>query len=102
MRPGASWPTRRHLGVLAQWQSSGLLIRWFRVRPPGAPPSMTCSFSSMLCRHVALLGHLTGEARGQVSSCFYSGTPSQVRELASRRSSLATFLAAHSASAAVL
>src|SRR5262249_58788379 len=24
-------------GVLAQWQSSGLLIRWFRVRAPGAP-----------------------------------------------------------------
>jgi hypothetical protein len=37
-RPGASRPARQHPGALAQWQSSGLLIRWFRVRPPGAPP----------------------------------------------------------------
>jgi hypothetical protein len=36
-----SRPPRQHPGVLAQWQSSGLLIRWFRVRPPGAPPSLT-------------------------------------------------------------
>jgi hypothetical protein len=26
------------VGALAQWQSSGLLTHWFRVRPPGAPP----------------------------------------------------------------
>src|ERR1700751_5807454 len=31
----------RRCGVLAQWQSSGLLIRWFRVRPPGAPPGVS-------------------------------------------------------------
>ena len=30
-------PSRR-CGALAQWQSSGLLIRRFRVRAPGAPP----------------------------------------------------------------
>jgi hypothetical protein len=28
----------RLTGALAQWQSSGLLTHWFRVRPPGAPP----------------------------------------------------------------
>ncbi len=27
----------RRGGALAQWQSSGLLTHWFRVRPPGAP-----------------------------------------------------------------
>ena len=27
------------VGALAQWQSSGLLTRGFRVRPPGAPPA---------------------------------------------------------------
>ena len=31
-------PVRRG-GALAQWQSSGLLTHWFRVRPPGAPPA---------------------------------------------------------------
>src|ERR1700722_13079782 len=35
-----------HLGVLAQWQSSGLLIRWFRVRPPGAPHGLSRRFIS--------------------------------------------------------
>src|SRR5579859_4013820 len=34
-RPG------RRGGALAQWQSSGLLTHWFRVRPPGAPPAET-------------------------------------------------------------
>ena len=34
----------RRCGVLAQWQSSGLLIRWFRVRPPGAPLVLTWRF----------------------------------------------------------
>ena len=33
-------PVRRG-GALAQWQSSGLLTHWFRVRPPGAPPGKT-------------------------------------------------------------
>ena len=31
----------RRGGALAQWQSSGLLTHWFRVRPPGAPPGQT-------------------------------------------------------------
>ena len=48
-RPGREVGTlrleRRRLsrrgGALAQWQSSGLLTHWFRVRPPGAPPVKT-------------------------------------------------------------
>src|SRR5262249_27695586 len=35
--------TNGRLGVLAQWQSSGLLIRGFRVRAPGAPPVTAAS-----------------------------------------------------------
>jgi hypothetical protein len=27
----------------------GLLIRWFRVRPPGAPPSFTCNYVITTC-----------------------------------------------------
>ena len=37
-----------HPGALAQWQSSGLLIRGFRVRAPGAPlvdALLTCAFT---------------------------------------------------------
>jgi hypothetical protein len=34
----------RRCGVLAQWQSSGLLIHGFRVRIPGAPPSLTSPY----------------------------------------------------------
>ena len=36
-RPGSVSETWRRCGALAQWQSSGLLTHWFRVRPPGAP-----------------------------------------------------------------
>ena len=36
----------RRGGALAQWQSSGLLTHWFRVRPPGAPPGKTLGSDS--------------------------------------------------------
>ena len=45
--PGSRYASFRSVGTagppgaLAQWQSSGLLTHWFRVRPPGAPPGKT-------------------------------------------------------------
>lgn len=36
-------PANTDRGPLAQWQSSGLLTRGFRVRPPGGPPASATS-----------------------------------------------------------
>ena len=44
----------RRSGALAQWQSSGLLTHWFRVRPPGAPRSPPLRFIPAALRPGAL------------------------------------------------
>lgn len=56
----AQGPSHGGRGALAQWQSSGLLTRGFRVRPPGAPPVETLDATRRHCSQVGSAQAATG------------------------------------------